>query len=99
MVTPLKNSLEGRPTVLRVCRHLGIELTHLQLKSVAKLVREAYPDPLEKVWQWEGDSCYHVYVYPAEYIPQMISIINEYNTRINKPKRARIHKQPLFKTD
>jgi len=97
MVIPLKNPLENRPTVKRVVRHLGIDMDNDTRAIVGSIINKDYllthTEPLTKVNQISnsGKGVKKVCCYPAEYIPRMIEIINEYlNPKPKKVKRPRI---------
>lgn len=97
MVIPLKNSLELRPTVKRVVRSLMIDMDNETRAIVGSLIYKDYllkhSEPLTKVNQKSNSGKYmkKVCCYPAEYIPRMIEIINEYlNPKPIKVKRPRI---------
>lgn len=77
-ITPLKNPLENRPTVWRLCRHLGYDLTQIQLEELGHVTRVFYGSRPPRVSQKENGVWLRVFVYPPDFIPVMIEIAKTY---------------------
>lgn len=97
MIIPLKNPLEGRPTVKRVLRSLNLDIDNNTRGIIGSLIHKdylsKYSEPIKKVNQRStiGGNVKKVCCYPPEFIPRMIEIINEYlNPKPKREKRPRI---------
>jgi len=108
MVIPLKNPLELRPTLKRVLRSLDIDVDSRVRGIIGSIIindyKSKYSEIVIKVNErtTSGKNVKKVCCYPAEYIPRMIEIINEYlNPKPKKIKRPRIaiSYKSVIKTD
>jgi len=84
MVEPLKNPLESRPTIQRVCRSIGAEMTPYQYSILTGIIYNDYvkssgfkPPKVKQRFTPTTKVRKFVSLFPPEYIPRMIEIINE----------------------
>lgn len=78
---PLYESLEFRVTTHRVCRSLNLCFEQKDQKKIAKIIKKFYFELTgEKPVLVRNESYKNVsyFLYPVEFIPVMINLINEY---------------------
>lgn len=100
-LSPLTNSLESLPTFSRLIRDLQAEFSHEQLSTISQRINSEYlklynnqPPPKARVKRLSGKKPKKkVSVYPVEFLPTMIKMIQDYQKEI-KPKRNRLKIAP-----
>ncbi len=74
---PLFETLEFRITVSRVCRSLGFVLQKEEQRKATKQIKELYNNLSGERPTITRSGKYTYWIYPAEFIPVMINVVNE----------------------